>query len=84
MIRLARRLPSHDAALRHPRIDCPPLAEFEAKPQTGSAALSGLVVMEGEKSAADMSCDRFSELNLASWYDAPPADTEECFAMSVD
>ena len=50
----------------------------------GSAAVSGLVVVKGKKSVADMSCDRFSELDLASRYDWLPEDTEEYSAMSVD
>ena len=55
-----------------------------ANDMTGSAAVSGLVVVEGKKSVADMSCNRFSELDLASRYNWLREDTEEYSAMSVD
>jgi hypothetical protein len=54
---------------------------MEGNDRTGAAASSGLVVMKGTKTIADLPCARYTEFGVGFDYNTLPADTEAYSAM---
>ena len=57
---------------------------MEGNSSTDSSPVSGLIVLKGDKVAADMPCTRYAEFSGDFDLDWLPADTEQYSAMSVD
>jgi hypothetical protein len=54
---------------------------MEGNDRTGAAAISGLTVMKGTQTIADMPCKRYAEFGVGFDYSTLPADTEAYSAL---